>query len=145
MSIETWTRALMRHRLLVLGVWLVVAIAGAVAATRLPSLLVNSLAVPGSDSQAADAILARGYGERTDGTFVVVFRERNPSARTVASLQRRLEAAARSIPHAHATTVTQAPGVVYGNVATPMDLQAAKGWTRSCAPHWPPRVARPHL
>ena len=145
MSIETWTRAVVRHRLLVLGAWVIAAIAGFSAATRLPSLLVNSLAVPGSASQHAEAILGRGFGERTEGTFVVVFRERDQSAHTVAVLQRRLDAAARSIPYAHATKLSEAPDVVYGDVATPMDLQEAKGWTPAlraalAAPRGPPAL-----
>ena len=80
--------------------WAAVAVVGVLAATRLPSLLVNSFAVPGTDSDRA-ASCSRHFGERPDGTFTVVFRVRHPrDARAARRLQRRLAAAARAVPTA---------------------------------------------
>ncbi len=129
MSIETWTRAVIGRRVVVLTVWLTVVLLGAAAATGLPSLLVNSLSVPGSGSQHAEAILARSFGESTEGTFVVAFRERDQSAAARRRLQQRVDAAARALPHAHAGRIQQGHGVAYADVATSLDLQAAERLT----------------
>src|ERR1035441_1023561 len=95
---ECWTRAVLRLRLIVLACWLAVLVVGALSAARLPALLSNSLAVPGTDSEAAQTILARHFHERPDGTFTVVFVVRKPSARALRALQRRLQDAARPGP-----------------------------------------------
>jgi RND superfamily putative drug exporter len=126
--LERWTRAVLRFRLIVLACWLLLLVVGALSAARLPALLSNSLAVPGTDSEAAQTILARHFHERPDGTFTVVFVVRTPS-RALRALQRRLAAAARAVPGGHATALNTGDGIVYGEVATALDLQHAKGWT----------------
>ena len=126
---ECWTRAVLRFRPLVLGGWLLVLVVGVLSAARLPALLSNSLAVPGTDSEAAQTILARHFGERPDGTFTVVFAVSNPSKRAARAQHRRLEAAARAVPGGHATALRTGEGIVYGEVQTTLDLQHAKGWT----------------
>jgi RND superfamily putative drug exporter len=120
---------MVRRRVLVLVLWTAVTVAGTVAGFALPSLLVNSLNVPGSASQHAESILARHFGQGTEGSFVVAFRARNPSPAAVTALQRRLAAAARKLPGGHATKLQQGSGVVYGDVATPLGLQQAERWT----------------
>ena len=127
--LESWTRAVLRLRLIVLACWLLMLVLGALSAARLPPLLSNSLAVPGTDSEAAQTILARHFHERPDGTFTVVFVVRQPSERALRALQRRLQDAARAVPGGHATALRKGEGIVYGEVATALDLQHAKGWT----------------
>src|ERR1039458_2658861 len=126
---ERWTRAVLRLRLIVLACWLAVLVVGVLSAARLPALLSNSLAVPGTGSEAAQTILPRHFHERPDGTFTVVFVVRNPSQRALGALQRRLADAARAVPQGHATALRKGEGIVYGEVATALDLQHAKGWT----------------
>ena len=58
---------MLRFRWLVLAGWLVVLAGGVFASTRLPAHLANSFAVPGTDSQRAEAVLARDFGERPGG------------------------------------------------------------------------------
>jgi RND superfamily putative drug exporter len=127
--LERWTRAVLRLRLIILACWLAVLVAGALSAARLPALLSNSLAVPGTGSEAAQTILQRHFHERPDGTFTVVFVVREPSERALGALQRRLENAARAVPQGHAMALRKGEGIVYGEVATTLDLQHAKGWT----------------
>jgi RND superfamily putative drug exporter len=128
-TLELWTRAVLRHRVIVIACWLVVLVAGAVCAERLPALLFNSLAVPGTDSQAAETILEKHFGESTDGTFTVVFRVTNHSGETMRALRGRLATAARAVPGGHATALRTGTGIVYGDIETALDLQHAKGWT----------------
>ena len=126
---ERWTRAILRFRLVVLACWLAVLVLGALSAARLAPLLSNSLAVPGTGSEAAQTILQRHFHERPDGTFTVVFVAREPSAPALRALQRRLQDATRAVPGGHASALRSGEGIVYGEVATTLDLQHAKGWT----------------
>jgi RND superfamily putative drug exporter len=128
---EALTRAVLRHRNAVLAAWVAVLVAGVVAAVALPGRLATSFAVPGSESQRAQAILQRHFGERPDGTFVVVFRVAHPSDRRVQQrLRRELAAAARVVPTGHVVGALRPGGrVLYGEVATTFDLQHAKRWT----------------
>ena len=122
---ERWTRAVLRFRAPVLVCWLAVAVAGAAAAAKLAPLLSNSFAVPGTDSERALTILADHFGERTDGVFTIVF----DSHANLPGLQRRLDAAARTVPTGHASTLTSSGGVTWGEIDTTLDLQHAQRYT----------------
>ena len=127
--LERWTRAVLRFRLLVLGLALALLAGGVVASQRLPALLSNSFAVPGTESDRAATLLERGFGERTDGTFTVVVSVPRPGDRRVQrEQQRRLERVAEAIPTARAGELQSGAGVLYGTVATRLDLQRAKGY-----------------
>jgi RND superfamily putative drug exporter len=128
---ERWTRAVLRRRRLVLAAWALVVAAGIAAAVVLPGRLATSFAVPGSEAQRAQTLLERHFGERPDGSFVVVFRVAHPSDRALqARLRRELVAAARAVPTAHVDGPLHAGGrILFGQVATTLDLQHAKAWT----------------
>jgi len=128
--LERWTRAVLRFRVAVLAAWLVVVLGGTLAAVKLPPLLANSFEVPGTDSDRARTILARRFGDRPDGTFAVVFRVAHPSDRALRTrLRARLERAARVVPTAHVAVVGTGGGLVFGEIATTLDLQHAKRHT----------------
>jgi RND superfamily putative drug exporter len=125
-----WTRAVLRFRVPVLAAWVLVLLAGALAWPRLTPLLSNSFDVPGTDSEQARTLLERDFGERPDGTFTVVFHVQHPSsAVTRARLRRRVAAAARAIPGATLGVTRIGGGIVFMDVATPLDLQHAKHQT----------------
>jgi RND superfamily putative drug exporter len=127
---ERWTRAVLRRRVLVLACWAVVVVAGAVASTQLSSLLTNSFTVPGTESDRAAKLLAAHFGERPEGTFVVVFRVHRPGDPVLQRrLQRRLVEAAHVVPTGQARELRQGGGILYGEIATRLDLQHAKGHT----------------
>ena len=119
-----WTRAVLRHRVLVLALWLAVLAAGALAAARLPGMLATSFAVPGTGSERARVLLADRFGERTDGAFTVVF----PGVSREAA-RGRLERAAEAVPGARAGEVVSTGGIAFGDVRTRLDLAGAKRWT----------------
>jgi RND superfamily putative drug exporter len=127
--LERWTRGVLRHRALVLGCWLAVVVVGIAAAARLPALLSTSFAVPGTESAQANALLASGFGERPEGTFVVVWDAPGSSAQLRSAFQRRLAAAARTVPTGQARRLRDGGGVVYGEIATSLRLARAKGYT----------------
>ena len=130
--LERWTAAVLRCRALILVLWLAVLVAGIWAAPRLPPLLSDSFAVPGTDSERARTILARSFQERPDGAFVVVFDVRStsdPAERQRA--QQRLRLAAQAVPTGHAGTLRAGGGILFGNVETTLPLQRAKRYTEA--------------
>ena len=122
---ERWTRAVLRFRGPVLLCWLAVLAVGVVASFRLSGLLANVFTVPGTQSDQARLILQRGFGERPDGVFTVVFHAKTGRV----ALQHKLTTAAPLVPTGHASQLKQVGGIFFGEVDTTLDLQHAKGYT----------------
>ena len=130
MFLERSTRFVLRHRREVLALWVAILALGVAAAVALPRHLVNSLDVPGTSSARAAAALAHGFGERSDGTFTVVFRVHHSSdPRVQRALRRRLERAAALLPGGRLVTFRVGAGVVYGDLETALGLEQAKSLT----------------
>lgn len=127
--LERWTRAVVHWRFIVIGLWIAIVVIGVISATRLPGLLSTSLAVPGTPSERADTILARHFAENTEGSFTVVYPVAHASHRTIQILDQHLALAARVVRTGHATKLTSAPGILYANVNTSLDLQTAATYT----------------
>jgi putative drug exporter of the RND superfamily len=116
--------------MLVLVLWLVALAAGVWAGQRLQPLLADSFAVPGTDSDRASTILARNFGERADGAFVVVFDVAGtPDPAEREDARRRLRLAAGAVPSGHPGTLRAGGGIVWGTIETALDLQHAKRHT----------------
>src|SRR5215210_301433 len=128
---ERLTRLMIRFRWALVVAWLVLLLAGGFASTKLSDLLANTFTVPGTDSERVRTVLADEFGDRSDGSFTVVFRVRDAGD---ADLRRRLQAkvvrASRVVPTAHATGLRPAgQHVIYGDVASRLKLSDAKGYT----------------
>jgi putative drug exporter of the RND superfamily len=91
--LNRWTRFVIRRRLLVVAVWVVVLVVSALVSRGLSDLLTNRFSIPGSDTARAEKILEDEFGQRSDGTFQLVFAADSPASAKVALP--RLEAAAR--------------------------------------------------
>jgi RND superfamily putative drug exporter len=128
--VERWTRTVLRLRWLVLASWLVVLLAGGYASGRLSDLLSNTFTVPGTDSERARSILERSFGDRSDGSFTVVFRVKDSSDPALrARLQRRVQEAANTVPSGRSTGLRPGgPHVVYGDVVSTLHLAEAKAY-----------------
>jgi RND superfamily putative drug exporter len=95
-----------------------------------PPHLVTSFSVPSTDSERADSGLARGFGERSEGRFTVVFRVRHSSDPGVQRpLRERLVRASRVLPGGRLGAFHGDGGVVYGELETSLSLQQAKAYT----------------
>ena len=111
--VERWTRVVIRWRIVVIALWVAVVVVGVLAAGRLPRLLSTSLAVPGTGSEQADAILTQHFGENIEGTFTVVFHVANPSAPTLRAMDQRFAAAARAVPTGRVMALRPVEGILY--------------------------------
>ena len=129
--VERWTRVVIRWRIVVIALWVAVVVVGVLAAGRLPRLLSTSLAVPGTGSEQADAILTQHFGENIEGSFTVVFHVANPSAPTLRAMDQRFAAAARAVPTGRVMALRPVEGILYGDVGTSLDLQQAASYTGS--------------
>ncbi len=127
--LERWIRGVIRWRIVVIGLWAAVIVVGVLSAGRLPRLLSTSLAVPGTGSEQADAILTQHFGENIEGTFTVVFHVANPSAPKLRAMDQGFVAAARAVPTADVMALRPVDGIIYGNVGTSLDLQEAASYT----------------
>jgi uncharacterized membrane protein YdfJ with MMPL/SSD domain len=130
--VEPWlaraTRLTLRHRRSVLAAWLVLLIVGGLASMRLAPLLSNGFGVPGTDSARAATILARHFGDSSDGEYLLVFATRRRlDPRLRVQVQAAVDRAVSSVPSAHAGPV-QAAGthVLYDTVVSQLDLARAK-------------------
>jgi RND superfamily putative drug exporter len=127
--LERWTRVVIRWRFVVILLWVALVVVGVFLAGRLPGLLSTSLAVPGTGSEQADALLTQHFGENIEGTFTVVFHVANPSAPTLHAMDKRFATAARAVPTGHVMALRPVEGILYGNVGTSLDLQQAASYT----------------
>jgi RND superfamily putative drug exporter len=122
---------MIRFRWPVVGIWLVVLLAGGYATTKLSHRLANTFTVPGTDSERVRSVLSRDFGDRSDGSFTVVFRTNRavaPALRT--ELQTRVDRAAHAVPTGRAHELRAANAhLLYGDVTTTLKLSDAKGYT----------------
>ena len=124
-----WTRAIIKHRRPIFASWLLVIIVGLLAATNLNQYLTTSLEVPGSQSEKANALLAKGFGENTEGTFTVIYKYSNATDAQMARIKQGIENAASSIPTARIAAQRALAGTIYTNISTSFSLVEAAPYT----------------
>jgi RND superfamily putative drug exporter len=126
---ERWIRGVLRVRLLVLGLWALVAVAGLASASQLPNLLSTSLSVPSTSSAQASEILARHFAENIDGSFTVVVQQVRPSTLEQRDIEIKLVQAIRSLPGAKVTQERFVGRTFFANVDTSYGLNKAANTT----------------
>ena len=121
-----WTHGILRWRLLVLALWLGAALAGLVGYHQLGSRLTTSLAVPGSPSSRADAILLAHFGENIEGAVtVVVTHLGSPRADHVA--EARLHRAIHAVGSLHVVEQRAVAGLLLTDLESRDTLNEASG------------------
>jgi len=68
--VERFSRAVLRHRRIVVAVWLVLFVAGGVAAGRLSDRLTFDFSLPGQPGDTAEKALMADFGASSDDTLV---------------------------------------------------------------------------
>jgi putative drug exporter of the RND superfamily len=113
----------------VLLVWSVVTVLGLVSAGHLTGRLTTSLAIPGTPSARADALLSRHFHENVDGTFSVVVSSPRGFARGAAAVRSRVAGAASFLPGASITQSHVVGRTFYATVSTTDGLVSASAAT----------------
>jgi RND superfamily putative drug exporter len=120
-----WTRLIIRHRKVVIALWLMLSLAGGFAASHLGDLLSNRFSVPGSDAERGLKLVQDRFQERNDGSFTLTVKTDGPVARS-AMVRRRIQRAATRaaavVPRARRGPVlVAAPDVAYVQINTPLE------------------------
>ena len=127
--LESWTRAVIRHRVIVLGIWVILTSLGAFAGSKLEGHLTTSLSVPQSDSAKADQILTDRFHENIEGSFTIFFKFSSASKSQILGFKSKISAATQSIPGASVKTQKAIGGILFASVATPYSLTEAAKYT----------------
>lgn len=124
--LNRWTRAVVRHRTLVIVGWLALGLLGLAANGALAARLSTSLSVPGSQSAQANVILAAHFHENVEGSFTIVVPQSTQSAATI---EHRVADAVRTVPSGQILQAKEISGVVYIEADTNLNLVRAAAWT----------------
>jgi uncharacterized membrane protein YdfJ with MMPL/SSD domain len=131
-----WTELVLRHRRWVIALWIAVFLAGGFASSKLSAILSNTFSVPGTASEQVRTDLQQHFGDRSDGSFTIIFEL--PKGAAAPGLQAALTAAvakaARAVPGGSVGSfnVAKTPAgktLVYGDVNSALHLAQAKGYT----------------
>ena len=125
--LESWTRAVIRHRAAVLWIWVALTGLGLFAGSNLDGHLTTALSVPRSDSAKVDQILTERFHENIEGSFTIFFKFTDATNSQILAFKAKISAATQSIPGASVKTQKAIGGILFASVATPYSLtQAAK-------------------
>ncbi|MGD0690979.1 MAG: hypothetical protein ABSA22_01410, partial [Acidimicrobiales bacterium] len=128
---ERWTRLVIKRRVIVISIWIVVTLLGALSATRLTDLLTTSLTVPGTSSAQANVILIHHFDENVEGTFTVVVPYKDATGAEIASLEAKVGDAASHVPTGTVGQERAVAGLLYANINTSLDLGQAANVTNT--------------
>jgi RND superfamily putative drug exporter len=128
--VESLTRAVLRHRWLVLVGWLAVFIVCGLASTQLSDLLTNRFTLPGTDTRRAEVILEERFGQRSTGSFTIVVRTDGRAKEIVPQLRTAAERAARELPTGRLVSVAALnEDVAAAQIVSNLEPADSKGYT----------------
>ncbi len=88
MAVSDWC---LRHRIVVLAVWLVAAGGGTVGALHLAPLLSSGFSLPGTDSNRVSALLSSDFPDHSSGDYVLIVKGARPLAEAHAAAARAIK------------------------------------------------------
>ena len=122
MTLDSVTRTVLRHRAFVIAAWLALTVVGAFAGSALPDRLTALTSVPGSSSATAETLLASHFGDRSDGTFIVIVPFGQADAAGIRAMETGLTDAVVAVPTASVLEQRAIGGVLYGVIGTNLAL-----------------------
>jgi uncharacterized membrane protein YdfJ with MMPL/SSD domain len=128
---ERWTRLMIRYRWYVVVAWLVVFVVSGMAMSGLADLLTNRFSLPGTDTARADKILEEQFGQKSTGSFMLVFKaDQSGVERLVPQVRAAAGRASKELPTSSVAGVDAvADDVVTGTIVSNLEPADAKGYT----------------
>ena len=126
-----WVRTVIRHRLIVIAVWIAISIAGAFASANIDQYLTTSLEVPGSQSAQADEILTTQFDENIQGTFTALYKFKTSTPAEIEGYKSSIEKAAEEIAGAKVVQQRAMGGILIASITTPYSLLDAAAQTEN--------------
>lgn len=129
---ERWTRAVIRWRWLVLALWTVAFVASAVVIPKLGDLLTNRFTLPGTDTDRVDTILEDHFGQKSRGSFILVFEagDGGTSAQLVPAAEDAAGRASDALPTSRVAFVTPvSPTLTQALIVSELTPADAKNYT----------------
>src|SRR4051812_5421403 len=121
-----WTGFVIAHRKRIVAAWIVLFLLGGYAAANVGDLLSNRFSVPGAESERGLNLLKDRMGDRSDGAFTLVATGVDtPADRAVFEAATRRGARAVEVGGKAGPPLPAARGVVYAQIATPLENQDA--------------------
>ena len=117
-----WVRAVIRHRIIIIAVWISIFAAGTFASANIDQLLTTSLEVPGSQSAQADEILATHFDENTQGTFTAIYKFKTSSPAEIEEYKSAILRASEEIAGAEVVQQRAMGGILIASITTPLSL-----------------------
>jgi RND superfamily putative drug exporter len=124
-----WVRAVIRHRLIVIAVWIALLAAGAFASANIDQHLTTSLEVPGSQSAQADEILTTQFDENVQGTFTVMYKFKTSTPAEIEGYKSSIVRAVERIDGAEVVQQRAMGGILVASITTPLSLLEAAAQT----------------
>lgn len=128
---SSFTRTVIRFRVVVIASWIAIAIFGVFAALGVNAKLSTSLAVPGSDSTKAEQITVTHFGENSEGTFTVVYQFKHATTNEIEQLKGKIARAAGAIPTGKVIQSKVLDGILYSGIGTSLNLKEAAQLTEA--------------
>src|SRR3954454_25089667 len=120
-----WTGFVIAHRKRIVAVWLVLFVLGGIAAANVGDLLSNRFSVPGAESERGLNLLKDRMGDRSDGAFTLVATGVDTPADRAAFVAATRRGAGAVEGGKAGPPLPAARGVVYAQIATPLENQDA--------------------
>src|SRR4051812_45139063 len=120
-----WTGFVIAHRKRIVACWLVLFALGGWAASSLGGLLSNRFSVPGAESERGLNLIKDRMGDRSDGAFTLVATGVDSAADRAAVVAAARRAAGAVKGGKAGPLLPAARGVVYAQIATPLENQEA--------------------
>lgn len=127
--LSRFTQLILKFRALVIFLWVAVIAFGGYSSLHLNENLSTSLAVPGSESTRTEQILAKHFGENSEGTFTVVYNFEQATHKEILQMQEKVERAAAAIPTGKVIQSKALAGILYAGVGTTLNLKEASQQT----------------
>mgnify|MGYP001571288675 CR=1 FL=1 len=124
-----WIRTVIRHRLIIIALWIAISAAGAVASANIDQHLTTSLVVPGSQSAQADEILTTHFDENIQGTFTVLYKFKTSTPAEIQGYKSSIAKSAEGIAGAKVVQQRAMGGILIASITTPYSLLDAAAQT----------------